>query len=67
MIDSVAHLGWNIRSPNENKASESAMVKMAIHMVILVTPKEESEYSLTKTTKPPQDLYRKRSETFCEN
>jgi len=23
MIDSVAHLGWNIPSPNENKASES--------------------------------------------
>ena len=47
-LDATKEANRYVADVSENKASESAMVKMAIHMVILVTPKEESEYSLNR-------------------
>ena len=47
-MDATKEANRYVADVSENKASESAMVKMAIHMVILVTPKEESEYSLNR-------------------
>ena len=48
-LDATKEANRYVADVSENKASESAMTKReAIHMVILVTPKEESEYSLNR-------------------